>query len=471
MVLATRCPHCETVFRVQDAQLARTRGRVRCGQCNEVFDALQNLLDPSAASTIDFGASDHGRKQDGPIAASAAERAPLDRVNGEPRAFMAPAAQRAASEKASPEKSAPPVQAAPATFADLLADELREPTLAPPSMEAPPEAAPHEPGATRAPSPNVPETPRTAKERAPSSPPSQPLTPAATNAPPESERTRSAPAASPTAASPAAPAPAASASAARTAATERERAASAADSRPRPRAEDDEEPKLSLGDAPSATWRAEREPREPRFSEPPSTEARVPPRSPAAGAEMPPPAAQAEERPRPFEVTREPRTGAPRHTWLRVVGAFVSLVLVVLLVAQLTWWRRETVMVYWPSSQSLFAEACTYLGCQISPPRDIDGLQVEASDLRQIDGPHRLELRVPLRNRYNVALAYPAIELTLFDDKNEVAIRRVLWPQEYVPPGTPIAAGLPPHSAQTMIVRLDSGNAVATNFRVQIFYP
>ena len=69
------------------------------------------------------------------------------------------------------------------------------------------------------------------------------------------------------------------------------------------------------------------------------------------------------------------------------------------------------------------------------------------------------------------ALAYPAIELTLLDDQNNVAVRRVLWPQDYVPPGTPIAAGLPAHSTQIMIVRLDTGNAVASNFRVQIFYP
>jgi hypothetical protein len=156
---------------------------------------------------------------------------------------------------------------------------------------------------------------------------------------------------------------------------------------------------------------------------------------------------------------------------LRAVGAVVAVLLVLALIAQLIWWRREAVMVYWPDSQSLFASVCTRLGCQITPPRDIDGLQVEASDLRQIDGPHRLELRVPLRNRYNIALAYPAIELTLFDEKNEVAIRRVLWPQDYAPPGTPIAAGLPAHATQTMIVRLDSGNIVATNFRVQIFYP
>jgi hypothetical protein len=128
-------------------------------------------------------------------------------------------------------------------------------------------------------------------------------------------------------------------------------------------------------------------------------------------------------------------------------------------------------MVDWPASQALYAQVCAPLGCTVMPPHDIDGLQVEPSDLRQIDGPHKLELKMPLRNRYNVALAYPAIELTLLDDQNNVAVRRVLWPQDYVKPGTPIAAGLPPRTTQTMVVHLDTGNAVASNFRVQIFYP
>ncbi|MGN6669084.1 MAG: DUF3426 domain-containing protein [Trinickia sp.] len=174
---------------------------------------------------------------------------------------------------------------------------------------------------------------------------------------------------------------------------------------------------------------------------------------------------------RHFAMTREARAGAPNRMLWYILGSIVALALIVVLIAQLAWWRREAIMVYWPDSQPLFARACSEFGCKLTPPRDIDGLQVEASDLRQVDGPHRLELRVPLRNRYGIALAYPAIELTLFDDKNNVAIRRILQPQDYTPPGTAIAAGLPAHTTQTMIVRLDSGNAIATNFRVQIFYP
>jgi predicted Zn finger-like uncharacterized protein len=47
MSLITRCPACETMFRVVPDQLRISGGWVRCGHCSEVFDAsghLQNLV-------------------------------------------------------------------------------------------------------------------------------------------------------------------------------------------------------------------------------------------------------------------------------------------------------------------------------------------------------------------------------------------------------------------------------------------
>jgi len=172
-----------------------------------------------------------------------------------------------------------------------------------------------------------------------------------------------------------------------------------------------------------------------------------------------------------FAVKREPRTPDRSRVIWHVGGGILAGLLGFLLIVQIAWWQRESVMVAWPDSQSLFIKACANLGCKIEPPRDIDGLLVEPSDLRQVDGPHKLELKMPLRNRFDLALAYPAVELTLLDENNNIALRRVLWPQDYVKPGTPIAAGLPARTTQTMIVRLDTGDAVASNFRVQIFYP
>ena len=45
MSLATSCPSCGTVFRVHQDQLKTSEGWVRCGQCQEVFNALEGLFD------------------------------------------------------------------------------------------------------------------------------------------------------------------------------------------------------------------------------------------------------------------------------------------------------------------------------------------------------------------------------------------------------------------------------------------
>ncbi len=44
MSLITRCPACQTMFKVVPDQLRISDGWVRCGQCGEVFDASQHLL-------------------------------------------------------------------------------------------------------------------------------------------------------------------------------------------------------------------------------------------------------------------------------------------------------------------------------------------------------------------------------------------------------------------------------------------
>jgi predicted Zn finger-like uncharacterized protein len=45
MSLATRCTACGTAFRVVQDQLKVSEGRVRCGRCNVVFNALEGLFD------------------------------------------------------------------------------------------------------------------------------------------------------------------------------------------------------------------------------------------------------------------------------------------------------------------------------------------------------------------------------------------------------------------------------------------
>lgn len=49
----TRCPNteCQTTFRVTPEQLSARGGKVRCGQCQQVFNALEHLIEAEAAAT------------------------------------------------------------------------------------------------------------------------------------------------------------------------------------------------------------------------------------------------------------------------------------------------------------------------------------------------------------------------------------------------------------------------------------
>jgi predicted Zn finger-like uncharacterized protein len=41
--MQTECPHCHTLFRVTEAQLSTAGGKVRCGFCKEVFEAVVEI--------------------------------------------------------------------------------------------------------------------------------------------------------------------------------------------------------------------------------------------------------------------------------------------------------------------------------------------------------------------------------------------------------------------------------------------
>lgn len=52
MSLITACPACQTQFEVNDEQLQAYAGKVRCGECNHVFDARLSLGEAESAESI-----------------------------------------------------------------------------------------------------------------------------------------------------------------------------------------------------------------------------------------------------------------------------------------------------------------------------------------------------------------------------------------------------------------------------------
>jgi predicted Zn finger-like uncharacterized protein len=91
-MLFTRCPDCDTTFRVTDDALKKANGQVRCGRCASVFNAYAELRDapaepaapaPSnepAGPTEEPSAAEHAATPDGPAEPPHTKSAPLPSV-------------------------------------------------------------------------------------------------------------------------------------------------------------------------------------------------------------------------------------------------------------------------------------------------------------------------------------------------------------------------------------------------------
>ena len=70
----TQCPQCQTTFRVSAAMLKAAQGRVRCGRCTTVFDALTFLMEQrKAAADVPDAELDAGDDENGDVPESALE--------------------------------------------------------------------------------------------------------------------------------------------------------------------------------------------------------------------------------------------------------------------------------------------------------------------------------------------------------------------------------------------------------------
>ncbi len=111
--------------------------------------------------------------------------------------------------------------------------------------------------------------------------------------------------------------------------------------------------------------------------------------------------------------------------------ALMGLATLLLLALGLQWLvvQREVVAAHWPQSRAFLVSVCEPLGCSVSALRRIDAISIDSSAFTSLRrGAYRLN--VVLKNRSPYALAVPAIELALTDSQEQAVIRRVIPPHE-----------------------------------------
>lgn len=157
-----------------------------------------------------------------------------------------------------------------------------------------------------------------------------------------------------------------------------------------------------------------------------------------------------------------------RSPGMRALLTVLTLVLSGTLVAQAGYHFRDLWAAQWPATRPLLALGCEWLHCEIAAPRRIDDVVVDTSSLSPAPGGSGYRLALVLRNRGNLTLAMPWIDLRLTDSAEQMVARKALAPADFrVSP--PV---LGPGAESSLQVLLSSSDPRRiSGYTVEIFYP
>lgn len=150
----------------------------------------------------------------------------------------------------------------------------------------------------------------------------------------------------------------------------------------------------------------------------------------------------------------------------------VAIVLILLFLGQLSYAFRTSIAANFPQTRPLLDDACRILGCSVGLPMQIDSVSIESSEFQPLaDKRDQFLLNVLLRNRSTTVQAWPSIELTLNDSIDKVVARRIIGPRDYLPVAVAPGRGFDAGSEQPIRLVFELARLSASGYRVYLFYP
>jgi len=144
-----------------------------------------------------------------------------------------------------------------------------------------------------------------------------------------------------------------------------------------------------------------------------------------------------------------------------------SLLLAVVLLGQLLFHFRAAVVQRFPDAAAMYALA----DIDVPLPRNIEQVVIDASDLQSDNQRGLFVLQATLRNRAAFAQAWPALELTLTDTSDAVVSRRVLAPEDYLPPTAAKQKSFAANAELAVRLWIEAKGIGAAGYRLYVFYP
>lgn len=196
----------------------------------------------------------------------------------------------------------------------------------------------------------------------------------------------------------------------------------------------------------------------------------------------------------PEFVRRAQRQAFWKHPATRAVLGVFCVALLGTLALQITHQFRDLIAAHHPATRPYLERWCAYAGCRIKPPLRLDDLQVESATLVRAssEGPDNYRLAVVVHNKAHIGLAWPLIDLTLSDETGTVIARRAFAPsdaewldtadakaeaaprspaaQNSAKPGTTPEA-VPADRSTTLVWHLRAPDIKPAGYTAELFYP
>jgi len=147
-----------------------------------------------------------------------------------------------------------------------------------------------------------------------------------------------------------------------------------------------------------------------------------------------------------------------------------SLVLSLGLVGQVVFYERDRIVTFEPTLKPMLQEICSTLKCTLTPLRQIESIVIESSSFTKIRG-DSYRLNLSLKNMAPMAVAVPAIELTLTDALDLPVVRRVFLAAELGVKVDTLSSGAEWPASLALAVKASSPPSRVAGYRLLAFYP
>lgn len=158
-----------------------------------------------------------------------------------------------------------------------------------------------------------------------------------------------------------------------------------------------------------------------------------------------------------------------RRPLVRTFLLLLTLALMVALALQVAVHERDRLAAMEPRLVPWLEQLCEPVQCQLAPLQQIESVAIDSSSFNKAEG-EVFRLAFTLRNSATLAVAMPALELTLTDTQDQPVVRRVLQPAELGAPPA-LAARSDWQGAVAMTLEGSGLASSVAGYRLAVFYP